>query len=216
MDMENNSNRRRSRSSSSSIGSKVKVKQLDLIDKEYIKEIPQCRVNHNINRLRANFKMTKKNIDLLCEELINSGGNVAKALRAVNITQTSFYRWKRKAKPKHRQYNPMIAEAVKRIDKAIEIGVQTLIDEAKRRAVNGVKKAVMYKGEVVGYEQQYSDTLLKFLIAGYDKRFATTRNELSGVNGSPIPVVSVNLTAEEASQLYFKKLKEAEQDEQEL
>lgn len=41
---------------------------------------------------------------------------------------------------------------------------RTLEDEAVRRAREGLRKAVYYKGKVVGYETEYSDTLLAQLL----------------------------------------------------
>ena len=49
-------------------------------------------------------------------------------------------------------------------DKTCEIGADALIDEATRRAVDGVEQPVFRKGEVVGYTTKYSDTLLIFLL----------------------------------------------------
>lgn len=51
-------------------------------------------------------------------------------------------------------------------DEAMEAAADLLEDEATRRAVEGTSKPVFYKGAVVGYEQQYSDQLLMFLMKG--------------------------------------------------
>jgi hypothetical protein len=47
---------------------------------------------------------------------------------------------------------------------AIEEGIDRLEDEAIRRARDGVKRPVFYMGQVVGHVQEYSDSLLKFLL----------------------------------------------------
>jgi hypothetical protein len=53
--------------------------------------------------------------------------------------------------------------------------VRTLEDEAVRRAHEGVRKPVLYKGKQVFvegrplYETQYSDQLLMFLLKAYDR-----------------------------------------------
>jgi 7-cyano-7-deazaguanine synthase in queuosine biosynthesis len=47
---------------------------------------------------------------------------------------------------------------------AIEEGIDKLEDEAIRRTRDGVKRPVFYMGNVVGYVQEYSDSLLKFLL----------------------------------------------------
>jgi len=50
--------------------------------------------------------------------------------------------------------------------KALEEASDLLEDEAVRRAKDGVKKPVFQGGELVGYVQEYSDTLLIFLLKG--------------------------------------------------
>jgi hypothetical protein len=46
----------------------------------------------------------------------------------------------------------------------MQLGTAALENEAVRRAYHGVEKPVFYKGEVCGYTQDYSDTLLIFLL----------------------------------------------------
>ncbi len=43
---------------------------------------------------------------------------------------------------------------------------RTLEDEAVRRAHEGIRKAIRYKGKIVGYDQEYSDTLMLALLKG--------------------------------------------------
>ena len=43
---------------------------------------------------------------------------------------------------------------------AQDMAIELLEDESFRRAFDGIDKNVWYKGEVVGVEKQYSDTLL--------------------------------------------------------
>jgi len=50
---------------------------------------------------------------------------------------------------------------------SIEEGYDPLEHEARRRAVDGVKKPVFYKGEEVAEVREYSDVLLMFLLKGY-------------------------------------------------
>lgn len=47
---------------------------------------------------------------------------------------------------------------------ACEVGIQTLEEEARRRAVEGVLRPVFHAGEKVGSVREYSDTLLIFLL----------------------------------------------------
>ena len=52
-------------------------------------------------------------------------------------------------------------------DNAIEEGADALELEARRRALEGVKEPVFYKGEVCGHVLRYSDTLLMFLLKAH-------------------------------------------------
>jgi hypothetical protein len=55
-----------------------------------------------------------------------------------------------------------------------------LEEEARRRAVDGVKIPVVYRGKVIGYDTRYSDNLLVFLLeANHPEKFAGIRRELS-------------------------------------
>ena len=47
---------------------------------------------------------------------------------------------------------------------AAEIGTRALEHEAARRAYHGVSEPVFYKGEICGYVQKYSDSLMMFLL----------------------------------------------------
>jgi len=47
-----------------------------------------------------------------------------------------------------------------------ELFNELLLEEVDRRAVEGVRKAKYYKGEVIGYERDYSDNLLMFRVKG--------------------------------------------------
>ncbi len=61
-----------------------------------------------------------------------------------------------------------------------------LVKEARRRATQGVKEPVYYKGEVVGTIQKYSDTLLIFLLKGALPEVYRERHELTGGGGAPL------------------------------
>lgn len=81
--------------------------------------------------------------------------SVRAAADLVGINRRSVIRWKEK--------DPAFASAY---EDALEDSADVLEDEAVRRAVDGVPKAVYYMGEVVGREVVYSDDLLKFVLAG--------------------------------------------------
>jgi hypothetical protein len=52
------------------------------------------------------------------------------------------------------------------LNEAEAVGVQGLYSAAVKRAVDGVEKAVWYKGSIAGYETEYSDSLLTTLLKG--------------------------------------------------
>ena len=83
-------------------------------------------------------------------------GRVAESARAAGFTDTSYLK-------KVRNGDPEFAAAW---DAALEAAADMLEDEAVRRAVQGVRKAIMYKGQIVGYDLIYSDRLLMFLLKG--------------------------------------------------
>lgn len=69
--------------------------------------------------------------------------------------------------------------------------------EAIRRAVDGVKVPVFYKGEHVADRTEYSDSLLSKLLTG--RRAATygNKHEISGEGGGPLTVMVKSFVSEE-------------------
>ena len=67
-----------------------------------------------------------------------------------------------------------------------EEAVQVLEDEAIRRAYEGVERPVSQGGKKVGVVQEYSDTLLIFLLKGArpNKYRDNVRQEVTGPNGA--------------------------------
>jgi len=86
--------------------------------------------------------------------LAKTGGRVMESAKAVGYTDTS-------ALQKFRRENEEFAEEW---DHAVDAGTDILVDEAVRRAVEGTHDPQYYKGEVVGYKLNYSDSLLMFIL----------------------------------------------------
>lgn len=87
------------------------------------------------------------------------------------------------------------------------IAARTLEDEAVRRAHQGVRKAVRYKGKVVGYEHEYSDTLMSLLLKGSQpKKYRDNSSvEVTGKDGEQLfPTAAI--------EAYFKAQKDADED----
>lgn len=81
------------------------------------------------------------------------GASVARACQVADIDRTTAYQW--------READPIFAELWQQ---AFDIGTDTLEDEAVRRGRDGTAKPVFHKGEICGYIQEYSDTLLIFML----------------------------------------------------
>lgn len=67
-------------------------------------------------------------------------------------------------------------------DEAIEAGTETMEDEARRRAQDGVDKPVYQGGKRVGSVREFSDTLMMFLLKGRkpEKYRENVKVEMSG------------------------------------
>lgn len=85
-------------------------------------------------------------------ELLNAP-NVAEACRIAGIDRTTAYN--------HKHADQDFSAAW---DSAIELSMDKAEAELYRRAVEGVEKPVYQGGELVGHLQEYSDTLLIFML----------------------------------------------------
>jgi AcrR family transcriptional regulator len=85
-------------------------------------------------------------------ELLAAGHTISHACREAGLARATLYR-AREADEKLRQA----------WDEALDVGIESLEEEARRRAVDGVKDFKMAGEEMVPL-QRYSDTLLVFLL----------------------------------------------------
>lgn len=97
--------------------------------------------------------------------------NVTKACAAAGVGRMTAYDW-RTADP----------DFAKRWEDAMRIGAESLEDEAKRRAFDGVDEPVFFQGMATDTVRKYSDTLAIFLLKGAmpDKYRENSKLELSG------------------------------------
>lgn len=86
--------------------------------------------------------------------------NVSRAADACGLHRRTIYLWREKY-PDFKQ----------RMDDVLEVAVDDLEQEARRRAYAGVDELVFYKGEVCGTIRKYSDTLLIFLLKANRAKF---------------------------------------------
>jgi len=108
-------------------------------------------------------------------EHLSSTGNVTLAAELAGIGRTVLY--------EIRNEDVNFAEAW---EDSLQQATDRLIEEARRRAYEGVEEPVFYQGETCGHIRKYSDSLLMFLIKGRRPEYATERRELSGRDGKPI------------------------------
>lgn len=116
---------------------------------------------------------SKQRAFLKCFEACSS---ILQASRWAKINRQTHYDWLEQ---------PIYAAAFERSQK---VAARTLEDEAVRRAHEGVRKTIRYKGKVVGYEQEYSDSLMLALLkANSPEKFRDRwSGELTGKDGNPL------------------------------
>lgn len=90
-------------------------------------------------------------------EALGSGCTVGEAAAVAGVERSTPYRW--------RTADPEFAALWR---EAYAIGADALEAEAQRRAMKGTTRPVFHQGEVCGGIQDYSDTLLMFLMKGRD------------------------------------------------
>ena len=86
-------------------------------------------------------------------DFLSEGYSVVKAANAAGVTARTAYNW--------RQADGMFAASW---EQALDIATDLIEEEAMRRAIKGVAKPVYRGGEVVGHVQDYSDSMLMFLL----------------------------------------------------
>ncbi|WP_207706576.1 hypothetical protein [Desulfallas thermosapovorans] len=104
-------------------------------------------------------------------------GNITRAAEIAGIDRKNHYDWM-KNDP---DYPELFYEADQQACDRLE-------QEARRRAVEGVQKPVFQGGKQVGVVQEYSDTLLIFLLKGAmpEKYKERVHQEHTGKGGGPI------------------------------
>jgi len=109
-------------------------------------------------------------------EVFRRLGNVSAAATESEISRRVVYDWLDKDLKFAAAFREAEIEAVDYMER-----------EAWRRAVEGTKKPVFQGGELVGHVQEYSDTLMIFLLKARDpaKYREKHQHELSGPDGAP-------------------------------
>lgn len=135
-------------------------------------------------------KLTPELIEKFLELLANNGGIVSDAAEDLNISRTALYR--------ERDKNPAIGgdgpHAGKKLrdawDKAVDLGIDVLEDEAKRRALDGTEEPIFYQGDEVGHVWKKSDRCMELMLKGHRNKYRE-KHEITGPEGKPLmqPVV---------------------------
>lgn len=94
-------------------------------------------------------------------------------------------------------------------DEALDEAADVMEGEAFRRAVKGVRRPVYQSGKRAGYVQEYSDTLLIFLLKGARPHKFREVRELSGPGGGPIAVRRIEDMSDDDLDNRLEKLAQA-------
>ncbi len=120
-------------------------------------------------------------------------GTITHAARMAKIAKQTHYDWIASG---GEEYQKAFAEA--------EIAAtDTLIKEARRRAIEGVPEPVFYKGKEIKTVQKYSDNLLMFLMRGALPETYRERYEFSG---GPKPIQFIGYDQEKLKGLSDEEL----------
>jgi hypothetical protein len=110
--------------------------------------------------------------------ILRKTANVSLACRALKLSRAAAY-VRKEADP----------EFAAEWDNSIKEAVDHLEGEAWRRAFKGFKKPVYQQGQLVGYVQEYSDTLMSLLLKAHDPKFRDKLSaEFSGPGGVPLSI----------------------------
>jgi hypothetical protein len=129
-------------------------------------------------------------------------GTIVRAAESSGIARASHYQW---------LTDPVYRRA---FEHAKREAADPLEAEARRRAVEGIKKLIFYKGEICGWEMQYSDSLMVTLLKGADpEKFAdrtktdiTARPTYDSPPSSDVTILDV-MTPQELSD-FGKRMRE--------
>lgn len=124
-------------------------------------------------------------------EVLRATCNVSEAARAVGISRTAAY---------ERRADAQFALAW---DEAEQEAADRLEREAWRRAAEGTKKPIVYKGKITGHYVEYSDRMLELLLKAHrpDKFRERVSTEVSGPKGDPIKSEVTHVLDKDSAQI---------------
>lgn len=98
---------------------------------------------------------------LFLKSLGLTGGNISRACSLASISRTTISNYRLKESP---AYDPVFRQ---QCDETLEAAIESLEEEARRRAFKGVAEPVFHQGKKIGTTQKYSDVLLIFLLKAH-------------------------------------------------
>ena len=110
--------------------------------------------------------MTRKKTWQECKKLViviaelHKDGSAKNAMKVARAARGWVYRWRKEDQEFHDAF-----------EEARTCGIEVLIDEAHRRAYEGIEKPIYYLGDEIARLKQDSDTLLMFLIKQSDPTY---------------------------------------------
>ena len=109
--------------------------------------------------------------DHYLETVTKYGGNITRACELCKVTRPAVYT-KRDAEP----------EFAVRLALAVEEGSNVMMDEARRRAVEGVEEKVYWQGNAIDVKSTYSDALIQFMLRGLKPEIFKDRTSNENIN----------------------------------
>ena len=131
-------------------------------------------VNKKRPRRRPDVKWTPNKLAEFIQIVESNGGNVTAALIEVKLSRGGFYERKLKSK----RFAAVVEEAIDR-------GIDTLEDEARRRAFEGVRTPIVSGGKIVTHVRKYSDFLMGLMLKAHRPKYKE-RHEITGPDGQPL------------------------------
>lgn len=104
--------------------------------------------------------LLQEKLDTFIEFLARTG-SVTAAAEAAGLPRTQLY--------ERRRTRTRFATAW---NKALSLGVDSLHDNAMKRALEGEERQIVRKGELVGTERRFNDGLMKFLLKAHKPEFS--------------------------------------------
>jgi len=139
---------------------------------------PQAQVPPTSGALRRMKKgqKTPQAVKQAFLDVLRHTGNITAAATVLGMNRDTYYEWVKK--------DPTFRAAA---EDAMDEGIDRLLIEVRRRAVDGVDEPVgFYKGKPGAFVKRYSDNLLMFLVKARRPEYRDNyRGELHGHMGGP-------------------------------